>query len=309
MILSDAYQSLNHNFKKKFVFRLGADSGFFSEYNNMVLGVLYCLQHKIKFELSSGFANFKYQYGWNDFFVPFCKEDNRWLHAYYNYRPHMQKGRRQAYTAKALKTLYRIDFLTQDLWNGFHERIFEKEIFDIPSLGIKGNLLTATQIVINQLLWKYNDEVAVKINDLHQQIQLPSAYIGMHIRAGDKVLEGVVLDHHTYIQTAEKKSSLRTAFILTDDYTVIENIGKDYPEWTIHSYCSKEERGFSNVAFIGSSAENKRNKLITLFASMDLLYQSELFIGTFNSNPGMFLGMRMGQEKCIGVDRNEWLIW
>ena len=42
---------------------------------------------------------------------------------------------------------------------------------------------------------------------------------------------------------------------------------------------------------------------------MEILRASELFIGTFSSNMGMFLGMCMEKERVYGVDFDEWLLW
>jgi len=52
-----------------------------------------------------------------------------------------------------------------------------------------------------------------------------------------------------------------------------------------------------------------REKHLRLFASIDFLANSELFVGTFNSNPGMYLGMRMDKEKTYGIDVYKWQIW
>ena len=47
---------------------------------------------------------------------------------------------------------------------------------------------------------------------------------------------------------------------------------------------------------------------INLFASLDILNNSTFFVGTFGSNPGMYLGMRMDSAKCISIDI-DWQIW
>lgn len=41
------YIRLNNSFDKSVIFRLGISGGFFSEYNNMLVCMLYCMQHKI----------------------------------------------------------------------------------------------------------------------------------------------------------------------------------------------------------------------------------------------------------------------
>lgn len=49
----DEYKEVNESFKKVLIFKIGINSGFFSEYNNMILAMLYCLENRIQFKLSS----------------------------------------------------------------------------------------------------------------------------------------------------------------------------------------------------------------------------------------------------------------
>ncbi|MEO3228964.1 hypothetical protein ABHC61_04475, partial [Parabacteroides merdae] len=62
--LKEAYQKVNEKFESVLVFHVGESAGFFSEYNCMILVMLYCLQHKIQFKLYSRDANFGYEKGW-----------------------------------------------------------------------------------------------------------------------------------------------------------------------------------------------------------------------------------------------------
>ena len=58
------YFEINNSFSQKLVYHLGSEAGFFSEYNNMILAMLYCLKHKIKFVLYSKDANFGFEKGY-----------------------------------------------------------------------------------------------------------------------------------------------------------------------------------------------------------------------------------------------------
>ena len=73
------YQKLNDSFKPTLVFHLGVEAGFFSEFNNMVLAMLYCLHHAIRFVLYSDNANFKVGKGWDNHFFVLAKAGNRGL--------------------------------------------------------------------------------------------------------------------------------------------------------------------------------------------------------------------------------------
>lgn len=69
--LTTTYRLLNSSFRKTMIFHLGIDAGFFTEYTYMLHAMLYCLQHKIQFKLYSDDANFGWEKGWTDCFVPF----------------------------------------------------------------------------------------------------------------------------------------------------------------------------------------------------------------------------------------------
>ena len=43
----ERYQALNRTFRKELIFHLGSDAGFYSEFNNMILAIIYCLQYHI----------------------------------------------------------------------------------------------------------------------------------------------------------------------------------------------------------------------------------------------------------------------
>ena len=85
--LRQTYRELNRSFKPVLIFHVGESAGFFSEYNCMILAMLYCLQHQIQFRLYSKDANFSYEKGWTDFFEAFCEEEKSDLHHYINMRP------------------------------------------------------------------------------------------------------------------------------------------------------------------------------------------------------------------------------
>ena len=50
-----------------------------------------------------------------------------------------------------------------------------------------------------------------------------------------------------------------------------------------------------------------RKNLIEMFASIEVFLHSELFVGTYSSNPGLFVGMLI-DERMVGMDYEKWLI-
>lgn len=310
--LRKKYYALNKSYKKKLIFHLGADAGFFSEYNNMILAILYCLTNKIQFVLYSEDANFGYKKGWTDYFLPFCDEVNDNFHKKYNFRDYdfLQKrlSKKDRIKIKIYKFLHRIDYFTQDLWLSIRNRNHEKETYNIPELGIINHSLRESCQKLISLTWQYNLYTAPIIKNKIESLKLPQEYLGFHIRRGDKHIEQDLIGISIYLNKAEVICNTRNAFILTDDYKVITETKKLYPEWSIYSLCNESETGYEHALFKKENKSTIKDAHLNLFASIDILSHSKYFIGTFGSNPGMFLGMKMNTLNSLSIDIN-WQIW
>jgi hypothetical protein len=317
LIIKSEYDKLNNSFKKKLIFHVGIEAGFFSEYNNMVLAMLYCLDQKIAFSLYSQDANFKVKNGWTDYFLPFCEEVTDINHSIYNYRMPLQgkidKGSFLSLLPQKIKRAYyfrnspRFDFFTYDLWNKFRSSEMKLKYFTIPKLNVEGDLQSLCSMLIN-LTWQYNALTKKRVDDLIRSANLPKDYIGIHIRQGDKVKEFKAFDYAEYIIRAESLTEIRKAFVLTDDYTIINHLRMRFSKWEFFTLCTEDEKGYSHDEFSKKSIEFKDSKLVKLFSAIDILNKSKFFIGTFSSNPGMYLGMRRPRETTIGLDFNSWII-
>jgi hypothetical protein len=307
MHLVENYMRLNASFEKKCYFHLGVNAGFFSEFNNVVLAMLYCLDRRIQFVLYSADANFRIRDGWRDFFEPFCPETDDEFHHANNYRwlkiYHPHRKLRLAFQ----KRRRGIDYLTHDIWREFKSRSFAARRFTIPELGIDGDILDATRI-LHTLVWRYNAETRTRVESRIASVRLPEKYVGIHIRGGDKFIEHELLESHKYIEKAGSLGPIRDAFVLTDDYSLFERLRADYPGWNFSTTCGPEERGYFHEEYQKLDLEAKADKLLNLFAAMDILARAEQFVGTFSSNPGMNMGLRMPGGRVHGIDFESWKI-
>lgn len=302
------YTLLNNSFEKKLTFHLGADAGFFSEFNNMVLAMLYCLNKNIKFTLYSKRANFALSNGWKDFFIPFCEESDFFLHKRYNRRGYQIKNQKK-FPPIVLKILTRNDYLTQDIWDFFRSEEFSKTRFTIPKLELEdASILDATQTIIS-MIWQYNAPSKQLVQEYKNSLKLPKNFISIHIRAGDKSLEADTFDIHRYMEKAFELKSSKKAFVLTDNYSVLEDLRKSHGDWEFYSLCQPSESGYVHSEFKKMEKHRKYLLHLKLFASLDICAASDKFVGTYSSNPGMFMGMRMGEDKCTCIDYDSWKLW
>jgi uncharacterized protein (DUF111 family) len=95
-------------------------------------------------------------------------------------------------------------------------------------------------------------------------------------------------------------------FIATDDQRIIEEIKNISPERRIYHFIFPEKNGFDMAKFSELSQEQQRHHIIQLLAEIEMLVEADLFIGTYSSNIGMFVGMARNGKEIYGVDADEW---
>jgi hypothetical protein len=205
------------------------------------------------------------------------------------------------------KRAARVNFLTHDLWPLFRSEGFTTQSFALPGhppLDVRG--LTGALL---ETVWRYEPTTASRVADLRRSLRLPECYLGLHVRAGDKVGEAPLLPLQRYMEVVLEDAPSRHVFLLTDDYSVVEGARDRYPNVEFATLCEPSERGYRHVAFMERPAADRAAQLIRLFASVDTLAQASRFVGTASTNPGMHLGMRMDPSRVRYLDRDRWIVW
>lgn len=191
--LTTTYRLLNSSFRKTMIFHLGIDAGFFTEYTYMLHAMLYCLQHKIQFKLYSDDANFGWEKGWTDCFVPFCEEVHEAFHHTYNTHrlpswkalmkdKKLPKTKLMKWKLKATcknitgETLAFLTYKKPVLLN-CHLKFEPNQHFHIPELGIDGDYLHAFR-KMTEITWKLNEVTGRECRHLADNLQLPQEYVG-----------------------------------------------------------------------------------------------------------------------------------
>lgn len=299
------YRKINSSFDKKLVFRLGFDAGFYSEFNMMILAAVYALKNDLKFEINSTFANFRLKDGWNDYFVPFFPESRKSFNKSYNYRPY-------GVTANSkvdcfIKTLFNIEFFTQDVWHKLRDKQFWEEEVKILNGKFELSFLETCSTVV-QMCYQFNPTVEGMIQERNQKITLPIHYVGIHIRRGDKINETSLFSLNLYFKRAESITDIRAAYISTDDVNIIKIIAKNHPNWQIFHRSGLKMDGYNQEKFSLKSGQDKFESLVDLFADVRILTEATIFLGTATTNVGMFIGMKRGDKNCFYLDSEKWRV-
>ena len=302
-----AYDKLNKSYNKKLYFKFGTNqgSGFFSELNSLLLGILFALHRKYQFVLYSKDAKFAFGKGWDEFFEPFCPTMHNRLLGYCIGRG---MGSRKEIVTAAYRLVNTNNLFENNIFWYLHSNWFGETHFFIPELGIDGNIRDALKVII-PMVYRFNDKYTKLINEFIERINLPTEYVSFHIRGGDKVIERELVAPNDYFKMAEKETECRNAFVFTDDYYIYQKVKEDNPNWNVYTSAFEYEEGFVLRAFSKKDDETLRQELVKIFSSVQIVLNSKLFYGTYSSNPGMFIGMQMDEDRMKGLDYNKWIIF
>jgi len=117
-------------------------------------------------------------------------------------------------------------------------------------------------------------------------------------------LETTLYNEDLYIKKALKYSN--HIFICSDHSGVVDKIKNTYPDVNIYSLSQEKSDGYFHEKFARLSADNRKQHTLTLFANVEIISKASTFIGTIDSNIGMFIGMRDTVKNCLDIDGRAW---
>ena len=303
MKVSD-YQKVNESFHRRLIYHAGIDCGFFVELNYMVNAMLYCLANGYRFELYSEDANYGTGKGWTEYFVPFCEEVHESFHHKYNLHrpPTWQRILRNAIMTRSFSFIFwKLKFLLKSLighWLAFWAygevvRLSQNvasepdKYYHIPALGLNGSY-TEAYAMLARMIWWPQPEVQQQIAEARLRLSLPCVYSGVQIRGGDKVSEAQLISGWQIIQALHPQDG-DSIFILTDNYLELELVRSEFPKLNIVSLCQPYETGYHHHEFERLAPEERKESIIRLLVSVDILLHCSAFVGTITSGPSVFL--------------------
>lgn len=92
-------------------------------------------------------------------------------------------------------------------------------------------------------------------------------------------------------------------FVLTDSYLEFEKVKNEFPQLRFLTLCQSDETGYYHQEFIHLPPQEKKESIIRLLASVDILLHSGAFVGTIMSGPSVFLmKVRAGDPYVTAID-------
>lgn len=298
------YRQLNEGYHRKLIHHFGTGNGFFSELNSLLFSTLFCLHNKLRLEIYSKDSYFTFGNGWTEYFEEFCPEFNNDFIGKRISRDYKSNNIND-HICYVYKMITNNDILNDIYWY-CRTSWFEHSHFNIPELNINGDIRQAMKVII-PIVYRFNNKYTDIIEKIIEKVNLPQNYISLHVRAGDKISERELIKPQDYLDKARNLSTCHNVFVATDDYRIFEELKNNNLDYCFYTLTSPDEKGYDQRAIIESTKEDIQQNLIEMFASIEIILQSELFVGTYSSNPGMFVGMLI-DNKMIGMDYDKWLI-
>lgn len=312
------YQKINNSFRKRLIYHSGVDCGFFVEMNYMINAMLYCLAKGYRFQLYSEDANYGTGKGWTEYFTPFCEEVHESFHHKYNLHrpPQWKRIIKNVIRTRSLSFVFwKLKFMQKSLMGhwlaykayGEYVRLSQDVAYNsykhyhIPSVGINCTY-TEVYAMLARMIWQPQPEVKQQIAEAKLSLSLPQVYSGIQIRGGDKAQEARLITGKRLIEALLPQDG-DYIFALADNYTQLEIVRSEFPHLHIVSLCQPQEKGYFHQEFNRMTSLEKKQSIIRLLVSMDILLHSSAFIGTITSGPSVFImKVRADESSVTAID-------
>ena len=296
------------------VCRVGIDCGFFVEMSYMVNAMLYCLAHRVRFQLYSEDANFGTGTGWTEYFLPFCEEVHEPFHKKYNFHrpPSWHRILKLCWKERSAGPIgWKFKSILKTLAGrlvamGVYREyvLFAQDVpatpekhYDIPELGMKCRYHEAYALLA-RMIWRFQPAVLRQALLYKEGLALPALYDGVQIRGGDKATEAELVDGARIVEMLHPEDG-SCVFVLTDDYRLMRELQAGWPRVRFVTLCQPVEQGYFHGAFCMRPAKERREALVRLLASVDLLLGCRKFVGSITTGPSVFVMMLRAEEPLV----------
>ena len=110
----------------------------------------------------------------------------------------------------------------------------------------------------------------------------------MQIRGGDKATETRLVDVETIIRKLELCDG-DCVFILTDDYSQYQRAKTVFPKLKLMTLCQSDEKGYHHRQFCQEDPQSKKDAILRLITSVDILLGGRSFAGSIITGPSVFI--------------------
>lgn len=306
--LRRAYINLNRSFDRKYIHLFGRGIGFCAEYVHVVKAVAVCLDQNIQFCLqrNTNPKGFAVQYGWEDYFdTIFPCKDIGFIGSLN--RTELPLGRLSVVKSVVRPILSAVSGCKYFMFNGIdsiaigsNDDVNRKTMHELDFRGCYWESMRK----ISRMLWSPNKAAERDMVLRGRDVLSSEPYICAHIRRGDKILESKYVPMEAYISAILKnRADISSLYIATDDSRVIPEMRRALDGVITVYYLNdtKGAKGYDQSSFNASDNDIRRNNTIDFMNELNIMFNSDVFIGDAASNVFYMCRYMRGNKYCIGL--------
>ncbi|HEY9773132.1 MAG TPA: hypothetical protein V6C81_04920 [Planktothrix sp.] len=344
--LAMKYREINDGFDSPFVVKL-TSRGFYSEVNNALNAVVYGLltQRRLSFDQSefmkaphiaplspipryylrkrNKLTSFLQRTidGQSSLSGPLCRpRAANWTDFYTQQLPSLSRSALENIDPNSIIETFRHPGFSEFRTFVFRKHDNQSHI-NIEQLGIRGNVYQAKRILA-AIFCKPREKTIIPP-------RLGERFAAFQIRRGDKT-EGywVRSQNHSNIYMSPKlmkegqeiptisylnsliaeMPELKHVFVMTDDYTTVEQLRAEAPQIHFETLNTPADRGYRQKAFDRLSLREKLRSIRQLVSETQIAASSCFFLGGYKSNVARFITLQhQDPGRCYSVDDDrEW---
>jgi hypothetical protein len=220
--ISAAIQEARHYYVSSF--GCSPSAGFGAAYLGLITQLLGCIDCGVGFRLvkityPTGFST---QFGYADYFIPFCDEVSGPLLQFLN-RGQLPYSRKLPIISEVAALWLRTSVRPSGSYSFSFENTARQDCAG-SSLDFDASWGDKRQMIMHAL-WQYNDQTAEEVGMIKSRVSLPPQYIAMVIRRGDKLTEFPYVQIERYRDAIESIDPGHAAlFVASDDYAVVRKV-------------------------------------------------------------------------------------
>lgn len=291
------YLKINAKYSNPFLFSL-TGRGFYSEINNLLNAILFGLITKRRLYVDQS---------------KFADGGLKWADLYQSDLPWPTKDVQDLIDPQWIIEGVGSEgfWYIRDFING---RYHDKRFFLLRSYGFYRSIFA----VKSHLACQFCQPVTPL--DWPEDLQVP--YAAIHIRRGDKVkgyilprsgnliVEGEDVLLSDYLSTIHRQAPhLRSLFVMTDDYQVVNELQDMNPSLNIFTFCEEVDQGYTQDEFNGLGSQSKTMAIRKLISEVNIACNSQIFVGCYKSNVSRYVALTHKHPKhCYSADsQKDWL--
>lgn len=179
-------------------------------------------------------------------------------------------------------------------WNSKYKNIYQCWVD--PSLNI--SYLHFSGLILSQ--FKLKSEYQERINNIKQKLNLNEKTIGLHVRRGDKYLDGKLVEISTYmkfVNDIKDKTGINRVLVCSDDASIFGILCKQYKDFNFIQDDDEIRYNNANWSMIIHNDKLSKQETFTSIKTIELLSSCEFVIGQYNTQFTKLAGAKLSYKK------------